>query len=100
MRVNNIGVPSDLVSLVNQLMIRVQQLENTLNGSPNATARIANASITNAKISSISASKITTGDLTVPVDVGNPASGYIRLDGENNRIMINDGTYDRMEISP
>jgi hypothetical protein len=100
MKISNVGIPSNLVALVNQLTLRVQSLENTLNGSPNATARIANASITDAKISSLSAAKITAGNLVVPVDVGDPASGYIRLDGVNNRIIINDGTDDRMELSP
>lgn len=62
------------------------------------TERLADGSVTNAKISSISADKIETGDITVLVDIGSSSSGFVRIDGENNRIIVNDGTNDRILI--
>ena len=62
------------------------------------TAKIADLAVTTAKILSLSADKITTGDLTVAVDVGSSGTGYVRIDGENNRILVNDGTNDRILI--
>ena len=58
------------------------------------TGGIEDEAVTDAKITSISAKKILAGELIVPVDLGNLDSGYIRLDGDNNRIIINDGTND------
>ncbi len=58
------------------------------------TGGIEDEAVTDAKITSISANKILAGELIVPVDLGNLDSGYIRLDGDNNRIIINDGTND------
>jgi hypothetical protein len=49
-------------------------------------------------ISDLNVNHLTAGDITVAVDIGNPASGYVRLDGENNRIVINDGTTNRIII--
>jgi hypothetical protein len=56
-------------------------------------AKIQDAAITNAKISNVSANKITTSTLTAQVNVGS-GTGYVKLDGENNRIIINDGSRD------
>jgi len=61
------------------------------------TAKIQDAAITNAKINSVSADKITTSTLTAQVNVGS-GSGYVKLDGQNNRIIINDGNVDRILI--
>jgi len=58
------------------------------------TEGLEDGSVTDVKISSVAAEKIIAGSLIVPVDLGNISSGYIRLDGENNRIIINDGTND------
>jgi hypothetical protein len=58
------------------------------------TGGIEDEAVTDAKITSLSANKILAGELIVPVDLGTLGSGYIRLDGENNRIIINDGTND------
>lgn len=62
------------------------------------TINIVNYAVTDAKITSMSANKILTGDLVVAVDVGNPATGYVRLDGVNNRILVHDGTNPRIVI--
>lgn len=62
------------------------------------TGGIEDSAVTDAKITSVAANKILTGELIVAVDVGNPAAGYIRLDGVNNRIIVNDGSYDRIVI--
>ena len=88
----------NIISVVNRQEERIARLEALLNGQGIRTARIADASITDAKIESLSANKITAGDLIVAVDIGNPASGYVRLDGTNNRIIVNDGTTNRIVI--
>lgn len=77
---------------------RLAQVERMLQGQPIDTVRIADAAITDAKIVSLAAEKIIAGDLIVAVDVGNPSSGYVRLDGVNNRIVINDGTTNRVVL--
>lgn len=88
----------NIISVVNRQEERIARLEALLNGQGIRTAKIADASITDAKIVSLSANKITAGDLIVAVDIGNPASGYVRLDGTNNRIIVNDGTTNRIVI--
>lgn len=57
--------------------------------------KIGDAQITNAKIDSVSADKITAGTVTVAMDLGD---GNITLDGASKRILINDGTHDRVLI--
>lgn len=49
--------------------------------------------ISTKKVRSISADKLSAGTVVVAIDIGN---GNISLDGENNRIIINDGTDDRV----
>jgi len=61
------------------------------------TAKIQDAAITNAKISNVSADKIITSTLTAQVNVGS-GTGYVRLDGVNNRIIIHDGSHPRIVI--
>lgn len=62
------------------------------------TINIVDYAITDTKITSLSANKILAGDLVVAVDVGNPTTGYVRLDGVNNRILVHDGTNPRIVI--
>lgn len=62
------------------------------------TAKIVDASITNAKIVSLVADKITAGDILVAVDIGDAGTGFVRLDGANNYILVNDGTNNRIVI--
>ncbi len=72
------------------------------------TLHLQNASITNAKIGSLavqdgnilslSANKLTAGTVLVSVNVGSAASGYVLIDGVNNRILVNDGTTNRIVI--
>lgn len=62
------------------------------------TEGIEDEAVTDAKITSLSANKILAGDLVVAVDVGNPTTGYVRLDGTNNRILVHDGTTPRIVI--
>jgi len=54
---------------------------------------IQDASITDAKIDTVAAGKITAGTVTVALDVG---ASNVKIDGANNRIVINDGTNDRV----
>lgn len=51
--------------------------------------------VTNSKVASIVADKIAAGTVNVQVGIG---EGNILLDGENNYILINDGTDDRILI--
>lgn len=46
----------------------------------------------------VRADRIMEGTVTVLADVGNPDTGYIRIDGENNRIIVNDGSDNRVLI--
>jgi len=62
------------------------------------TINIVDYAVTDAKITSLAAEKILAGDLVVAVDVGNPTTGYVRLDGDNNRIVVHDGTNPRIVI--
>jgi len=75
-----------------------QLTSSGLGDSSVTTTKIADLAVTNAKITSMAADKITTGDLVVAVDVGNPSTGFTRLDGVNNRIIVNDGTTNRIVI--
>jgi len=61
-------------------------------------AKIEDLAVTNAKIASLAAEKITAGDIIVAVDVGDIGTGFVRLDGANDRIVINDGTTNRIVI--
>jgi len=91
---------SSLIRKIQRLRSRVAELENLLSGTSINIARLLDLAITNAKIASLAADKITAGSFTVQIDVGNPASGYIRFDGANNRFVINDGTNNRILLSP
>ena len=63
------------------------------------TAKIVDANVTNAKIDTVAAGKITVGTLLAAVNVGTAAGGaYVKLDGANTQILINDGTVDRILI--
>lgn len=61
-------------------------------------SNIGDGAVSNAKISGVSVNKLLAGDLLVTADIGNPTTGYTRLDGENNRIIVNDGSDDRIVI--
>lgn len=78
---------------------RIDILESLLNGVPLRTVKFADLAVTTAKIFGLSADKITTGELEVAVDLGDPSSGYIRFDSANSRIIVNDGTTNRILIS-
>lgn len=52
----------------------------------------------NSKISFIAADKIATGTLVAGINVGQGTSGYVLIDGPNNRIVVNDGTTNRIVI--
>lgn len=57
------------------------------------TAQIKDAIITNAKIYSMAVDKLTAGTISVAANVG---GSNVKIDGGNNRILINDGSYDRI----
>jgi len=87
---------STLTRYIQDLENRIDRMERLLSGEQLGTAKFADASITNAKITSLVADKITTGDFIVAIDIGNPASGYLRLDGANNRFVGHNGTTNKM----
>ena len=91
----NVIEQSNLIRVVQRLTDRIAKLEAMLQGQPVGTARIADAAITNAKINDLSADKITAGTISVTVNLGEE---NIEIDGEENRILINDGTNDRILI--
>ncbi len=59
------------------------------------TIKINDLAVTNAKINDLAADKLTTGTLTVAINVG---EANTKIDGVNNRIIINDGITDRVLI--
>ena len=61
--------------------------------------KLADGSVTYKKIGSVLADQILTSTLTAPVNVGTAGgSAYVKLDGQNNRIIVNDGTTNRIVI--
>jgi hypothetical protein len=56
---------------------------------------IQDQAVTNAKIVSLVADKITAGTVTVTLGVG---GANVTIDGANNRIIVNDGTVNRVLI--
>jgi len=59
--------------------------------------KLADGSVTYEKIGSVLADQILTSTLTTQVDVGS-GTGYVMLDGTNNRIIVHDGSYPRIVI--
>lgn len=57
-------------------------------------------SVKDRNIDSMTVGKLVAGTLDVPVDVGkaSTAGAYVRIDGPNNRFIINDGTTNRIVI--
>ena len=94
----NILEATGLIRQIARLAERLRQVERMLQGQPIGTVRIADLAVTNAKIEDVEAGKILAGDLIVAVDIGSPGSGFTRLDGENNRIIVNDGANNRIVI--
>lgn len=57
------------------------------------------AGLHSSRLGAISARQITTSILTAKVDVGSGAVGaYVRMDGENNRLIVHDGSNRRILI--
>lgn len=56
------------------------------------------ASITTTQVRSISADRVAAGTVIVGLNLGTSSAGYVLLDGENNRIIVNDGTTNRIVI--
>ena len=54
--------------------------------------------VNNRKIVSVSADKITAGTVLVSVTLGTSTAGTLILDGANNRIIVHDGTTNRVVI--
>lgn len=48
------------------------------------------------KIAFITADKIAAGTVIASVNIGSSSTGYLLLDGPNNRIVVNDGTTNRI----
>ena len=55
--------------------------------------------VTTSKVQYITADKIAAGTVTVAMNLGTSiGDAYIQLDGANNRIVVNDGTTNRIVI--
>ena len=46
----------------------------------------------------IEARALKAGDITVALNVGTGGTGYVKIDGANNRIIVHDGTTNRIVI--
>ena len=62
------------------------------------TEKIVGSAVTDDKIITVSADKLTAGTITVGINLGVGTSGSMTFDGANNRIVINDGTTNRIVI--
>jgi len=56
------------------------------------------SSVTTTQVKSISADRIGAGTVIVGLNLGTSSAGYVLLDGANNRIIVNDGTTNRIVI--
>ncbi len=75
------------------------EFDATMDSGLITSRRIFGSAVTDDNIVGMAATKIAAGTLEVSVDVGTAAGGaYVRLDGVNNRIIVNDGTVDRIII--
>ena len=61
-------------------------------------AQIGTAAIGTANIGTLTFNQISGGTINVLANLGTGSGGSIVLDGANKRIMINDGSYDRVLI--
>ena len=95
---------SSLFDIIKELQRRVAVLERNrqrftsdlIGVSSVNTQHIVDLAVDNAKISDLAAGKLTAGTITVAVGVGDVAR--VKIDGANNRIIINDGIDDRILI--
>lgn len=55
-------------------------------------------SISATKVRSVYAGNILAGTVLVPINLGSQSGGYVLIDGANNRILVNDGTVNRIVI--
>ena len=75
------------------------EFDATFDSSLITSSRLFGSVVTDDNIVGMAATKILAGTIEVSVDVGTAAGGaYVRLDGVNNRIIVNDGTTDRIII--
>lgn len=75
--------------------VNAYQFDSNNERSVITNSYIQDQAVTNAKIVSLVADKISAGTVTVSIGVGTTTSGYLRMDGANNRFVVNDGTVDR-----
>lgn len=77
----------------------VSQLNENVNSAFDFGQNVGIDSVTPTKISYLPISKITAGTILVQWSVGSGTTGgYTLIDGGNNRILINDGTTNRIVI--
>lgn len=87
-----------IIEQIQEMNRQIRYLQKLLQGQGIDTVHIQNLAVTDAKIASLAVEKLLAGELTVAVDVGDPATGFVRIDGGNNRILVNDGTNNRIVI--
>jgi len=72
------------------------QGENSLGAGD---SRFTNSMDFDSNYEGVGASRLSSGSFRTNIDIGDPKSNaFIRLDAKNNRIVINDGTDDRIYI--
>jgi hypothetical protein len=54
--------------------------------------------VTTGLVRTIRADQLTAGTIVVPMNLGTSSAGSVILDGANNRIIVNDGTTNRILI--
>ena len=104
----NVIQRDSLLRKIARMQGEINLVRALLQGRPIDTVRIADLAVTNAKIADLavddakiadlSADKITAGDLIVAVNVGESITGFVRLDGVNNRMIVHNGTTNRIVI--
>jgi len=82
-----------------RFMRRPRQTEMRTFTSDDVDLMFEDGSISSRHVKSLVAGQILTSILEARLDVGSGSAGtFVRLDGPNNRIIINDGTHDRVLI--
>lgn len=62
------------------------------------SAGVGRNSVTATKVKNVFAGNVLAGTVLVGLHLGSASTGYLLLDGANNRIIVNDGTVNRIVI--
>lgn len=62
------------------------------------SSNVGRNSVTATKVKNVFAGNVLAGTVLVGLHLGSASTGYLLLDGANNRIIVNDGTVNRIVI--